>query len=72
MFKRRYQRLELILEDPKIDRRCRVIKMDNLEEQLFVVCTMSNVNFERMFLVMEYYLAYLATLLATRENMNVN
>jgi len=72
MSRRISQRLELILEDPKIGQRCKVTKMDDLEEQQFVVHTMLDVNFERMFLVMENHLDHLAELLAIGENININ
>jgi len=71
MFRRRYQILELIPKDPDIGQRCKVMEMDDLEEQQFIVYTISNANFERRFLEIENHLAHLVELLASRENVNV-
>jgi len=72
MFGRRYQRLELILEDLEIGQRYRVTEMDDLEEQQSIVCNMSDVDFERRFLVMENHLAHLVELFPIGANANIN
>lgn len=73
MFRRRYQGNKLFLEDLDIGRKRKVIFMEQIEEeQLENVRTISDVDFQRRFIVMESHLARLIELLDVVNSNNNN